>query len=63
MLKKATELAVRMGYVDEGEEGRTEDKDLSGKPLDMAALITKLIWGLFQVDTLVFTFFFLPLSV
>lgn len=61
MLKKATELAVRMGYVDEDEGERAEDKDLSGKPLDMAASITKSIWGLFQVDTLVFSLFFSPI--
>jgi hypothetical protein len=60
MLKKATELAVRMGYVDEDEGQRVEDQDLSRKPLDMTVSITKSIWGLFQIDTLVFTPFSLP---
>ncbi|CRG83501.1 Nitrogen assimilation transcription factor nirA [Talaromyces islandicus] len=60
MLKTATELAVKMGYVDEDEEGRAEDKDLSGKSLDMAGSITKSIWGLFQVDTVCHTGFLKP---
>jgi hypothetical protein len=63
MLKKATELAVRMGYVDEDEEERAEGKDLSGKSPDMAASITKSIWGLFQADTLVPLFLFLFVSI
>lgn len=59
MLKKATEIAVKMGYVDEDEQETTEgNKDLSGKPPDLAASITKSIWGLFQVDTSVFSFSF-----
>ncbi|QKX64543.1 uncharacterized protein TRUGW13939_11718 [Talaromyces rugulosus] len=60
MLKKATDLAVRMGYVDEDEVPKVEDQDLSGKPIDMTASITKLIWGLFQVDTVCHAGFLKP---
>ncbi|KAH8690074.1 putative C6 transcription factor [Talaromyces proteolyticus] len=59
MLKKAIDVAVQMGYVDE-EEREVTERDLCGYSDDLVASLTKSIWGLFQVDTVSHTGFLKP---